>query len=81
ISDGGNYIRNSFVGYNTGGKIMAKLTEAQKKANKKWDDENKELKRIYRYRSYSRKFIKEMANENDLNELQMLLDTRRKDLD
>ncbi|MBS0955910.1 hypothetical protein [Lactiplantibacillus plantarum] len=60
---------------------MAKLTEAQKKANKKWDDENKELKRIYRYRSYSRKFIKEMANENDLNELQMLLDTRRKDLD
>lgn len=55
-----------------------KLTEARIKANKKWDEENKERKRYINRRSYARSFIKKDANSNDLDELQNLIDERRK---
>lgn len=56
------------------------LSEAKARANKKWDDENKEKKRLYRYRSYSRKFVREMATTEDLDELQQLINARRNEL-
>ena len=49
------------------------VSEAQLKANKKWNDKNKDKQRIYRYRSYARKFIRDLATDDDLRELQELI--------
>ena len=55
---------------------MNKTCEAQLIANKKWNDKNKEKRRVYRYRSYARKFIRDLANEDDLKELQSMIQER-----
>ena len=52
------------------------VSEAQQRAKKKWDDKNKDKNRIYRYRSYARKFIRDFATDDDLKELQELIDKR-----
>lgn len=52
------------------------VSEAQLKANKKWNDKNKDKQRIYRYRSYARKFIRDIATDDDLKELQQLIHKR-----
>ena len=54
------------------------LSESRKRANKKWDDKNKERMKYLRYRSYAKSFIKNMANNDDLDELVKLIDERRK---
>lgn len=55
------------------------VSEAQLKANKKWNDKNKDKQRVYRYRSYARKFVRELATEDDLKELQELIHKRLND--
>lgn len=55
------------------------VTEAEKRAKKKWDSKNKDKNRIYRYRSYARKFIRDLATEDDLKELQELIHKRLND--
>ena len=55
------------------------VSEAQLKANKKWNDKNKDKQRIYRYRSYARKFIRELADDDDLKALQELIHKRLND--
>ena len=50
-------------------------SEAQKRAKKKWNN-NKEKTRIYRYRSYARKFIRDLATDDDLRELQKMIAER-----
>lgn len=57
---------------------MPKNSEARLKANKKWTEKNKDKQRIYQYRSYTRKFIREMATEDDLIELKQLIEERQK---
>lgn len=52
------------------------VSEAQKRAKKKWDDKNKDKNRVYRYRSYARKFIRDLAVEDDLKELEELIHKR-----
>lgn len=52
------------------------VSEAQQRAKKKWDSKNKDKNRVYRYRSYARKFIKDIANEDDLKELSKLIDDK-----
>lgn len=52
------------------------VSEAQQRAKKKWDDKNKDKNRIYRYRSYARKFVRDLATEDDLKELRKLIDDR-----
>ena len=47
------------------------VSEAQQRAKKKWDDKNRDKNRIYRYRSYARKFIRDLATDDDLKELQI----------
>lgn len=54
------------------------VSEAQLKANKKWDDKNPDKKRIYRYRSYARKYVRDIASEDDLEELRQMIDERLK---
>ncbi|UXC67831.1 hypothetical protein N4599_02485 [Limosilactobacillus oris] len=51
-------------------------SEAQKRAKKKWSDNNKEKTRIYRYRSYARKFVRDLATDDDLRELQKMITER-----
>lgn len=58
------------------GEHMA-VSEAKKKANKKWDDAHKELMKYYRYRSYSKTFINELAEDKDLEELEKLITSKR----
>ena len=52
------------------------VSEAQQRAKKKWDDKNKDKNRIYRYRSYARKFVRDLATEDDLKELRKLIEDR-----
>ena len=52
------------------------VSEAQLKANKKWNDKNKDKQRIYRYRSYARKFIRDLADDDDLKELCKMIDEK-----
>ena len=52
------------------------VSDAQKRAKRKWDSNNKEKNRIYRYRSYARKFIRDLATDDDLRELQKMIDKR-----
>lgn len=44
-----------------------------------WDDKNKDKNRIYRYRSYARKFIRDLATDDDLKELDELIHKRLND--
>ncbi|MCC4509354.1 hypothetical protein LMC05_10150 [Limosilactobacillus reuteri] len=52
------------------------VSKAQRRANKKWNDNHKEENRIYRYRSYARKYVKDIASKEDLEELQQLINDR-----
>ena len=49
------------------------ISESRKRANKKWDDSNKEQMKYLRYRSYSKTFIKVLANQEDLQVLKDLI--------
>lgn len=57
------------------------LTEAKRKANKKWDEKNKERKSFISRRSTARNFVKKWAQEEDLKELEELIKLRRKELE
>ncbi|WP_418292439.1 hypothetical protein [Limosilactobacillus vaginalis] len=52
------------------------VSEAQLKAAKKWNDKNKDKQRIYRYRSYARKFVRDLATADDLKELRKMIDEK-----
>ena len=52
------------------------VSEAQLRANKKWSDKNKGKQRIYRYRSYARKFVRDLATADDLKELRKMIDEK-----
>ena len=56
-----------------------KTTEAQNRATKKWGDKNKDKQRIYRYRSYARKYVRDIATLADLKELSQMIDERMKE--
>lgn len=60
--------------------MTGKLSEARRKANAKWDEENKERKRYIVKRSTARSFIKNDATTEDLEELQTLIDARSEEL-
>ncbi len=55
---------------------MAKLTEARKRANKKWDEKNKAKRKIYLYRSHAKTFVREIASEDDLKALRQMIDDK-----
>ena len=56
-----------------------KTTEAQNRATKKWGDKNKDKQRIYRYRSYARKYVRDIATLDDLKELSQMIVERMKE--
>ena len=56
------------------------VSDARKRANKKWDDSNKEQMKYLRYRSYSKTFITTLANNEDLQMLKKCIEEREKDI-
>ncbi|WP_020089793.1 hypothetical protein [Levilactobacillus parabrevis] len=61
---------------------MAKneYTEARAKANRKWDEKNKDRTRYLNARSAARSFIRTKSTLDDLQELRELIDKRETDL-
>ena len=57
--------------------VYESSTTAQNEANKRWAEKNKEHKKYLNYRSTSRSFIRKLATEDDLNELEQLIQERR----
>lgn len=60
--------------------MARKYSEAIKKANKAWDEANKERKRYLTYRSTAKSFSK-IATKEDAETLIELLNNRLKELD
>ncbi|HJF87744.1 MAG TPA: hypothetical protein K8V88_09950 [Companilactobacillus farciminis] len=59
---------------------MPKLSEARKKANKKWDDKNKARKRYITKRSTAKSFILNLATKEDLKQIKEYIQQREKEL-
>ncbi|MGN1029303.1 MAG: hypothetical protein ACI4P7_04370 [Bacilli bacterium] len=57
-----------------------KYTEAQKNADKKWRENNKEHASYLRSRSSARSFIRNKATSEDLKELEELIKNRKEEL-
>ena len=47
----------------------SKVSEAQRRAIKKWEEKNPERKRYLRYRTTARTFVRHWANDEDVEEL------------
>ena len=56
---------------------MVKLTEARKKANKKWDENNKDRKNYIVKRSTTKNFILKLATEADLKAIESYIEERK----
>ena len=59
---------------------MARVSEAQKRASKKWDRKNKSRRQYINKRSITRNFIKKEAVKEDLDEFKILMKNREKEL-
>lgn len=57
-----------------------KTSNAQRKANKKYKDNHPGKQRTYVARSTAKRFIKELANLKDLDELTALIQAKRQEL-
>lgn len=57
-----------------------KETTAQTEANKRWQEKNKEYSNYLKSRSTARSFIRNKATIEDLEELEKLIEDRRKQL-
>ena len=56
------------------------LSEARKKANKRWDDKNKARKLYINKRSTTKSFILNFATEADLEQIEKYIEERRSNL-
>lgn len=56
---------------------MVKLTEARKKANKKWDENNKDRENYIVKRSTTKNFILKLATEEDLKAIESYIEERK----
>lgn len=52
-------------------------SDAQKRASQKWASQHRDKLRTYRYRSYARKYVREIATDGDLQELIELIRERK----
>ena len=59
---------------------MGKVSDSQKRANKKWDNNNKERKQYLNKRSVAKNFILKLATAEDLDNLENYIQQRRKEL-
>lgn len=56
------------------------LTDARIRANRKWDEKNKEKKQYIVAKSQAKRFIKKFATEEDLDTMQEYIEQRRAEL-
>lgn len=56
---------------------MAKLSEARKKANRKWDAKNKDRKQYINRRSVTKNFILKEATDEDLKKIEDYIKQRK----
>lgn len=56
---------------------MSKVSEAQLKASKKWDDAHKERKKYIVARSQAKRFVNKLASEEDLENLKKLIEKKQ----
>lgn len=59
---------------------MGNLSDAQKKAQKRYDEKNREKRTYLAQRSTARGFIRNKATLEDLEELKKLIEERKKSL-
>lgn len=59
---------------------MSKVSDSQRKAQKKYDEKNREKRTYLSQRSTSRGFIRNKATMEDLEELEELIAARKKAL-
>ena len=57
---------------------MSKVSEAQKKASRKYEELNREQTRINNYRRTARLFVKSYATEEDIQELIKIYNENKK---
>lgn len=57
---------------------MSKVSDAQKKASRKYEELNREQTRINNYRRTARLFVKSYANEEDMQELIKIYNENKK---
>lgn len=50
---------------------------SQTEANKRWQEKNKEHSKYLKYRSTARSFVRKLATDADLDELEQLIAERR----
>ena len=53
-----------------------KTSEAQRRANERWKEKNKEKQRIYIMRSTTRRFLSEFATDEDIAEVLEIINNR-----
>lgn len=56
------------------------VSEAQKRASKKWSQSNKEKIKVITYRSCAKTFIKRIASVEELDNLVEMIKERKKEL-
>lgn len=59
---------------------MSKVSEAQLKASKKWDESHKEQKKYIVARSQAKRFIKKLATLDDLENLKKLIEVKENNM-
>lgn len=52
------------------------MTETQRKAKDKWQQKNREKASYYTAKSTAKRFINELATDEDLNELKKLIEVK-----
>lgn len=57
-----------------------KTSQNQLIANKRWQSKNKDKQRNYQYGSYARKFIRDIATLEQLEQLEKLISERKSQL-
>lgn len=59
---------------------MGKVSDAQLKASKKWDEEHKEQKKYIVARSQAKRFIRKLATQEDLKNLKKLIEVKENNM-
>jgi hypothetical protein len=62
------------------GRRTMPVSEAQKRASKKWSQSNKDKIKIITYRSCAKTFIKKIATAEELDSLMEMINERKKEL-
>ena len=59
---------------------MGKVSDAQLKASKKWDEEHKEQKKYIVARSQAKRFIRKLATQEDLKNLKKIIEVKENNM-